>query len=136
LFQDKHTVGGISADFLQACDVAATSLNFPAEYYPCSLAFTLTDWLFATLRRLCPNKDIGVGDIPGTRNRAWNGAGVFPPAREVIAILERTLRYGANWFIIDGYRKSLQQTAVAYRQVYAFHRRELRELGAFFKSLG
>ena len=136
LLQDKNDFGGISAEYLNALDVIATSLNFPAALYPRSLAFTLTDWFFGTIRRLCPHKEIGVGDIPGVRNQAWQGAGVFPSAKEIIALLERTLRYDANWFIIDGHRKSLQQTAVAYHQVYAFHKRNLRELGAFFKSLG
>jgi len=135
LFQDKNDFGGISSEYLASCDVALSSLNFPSETYPRSLARTLTDWIFSTLREVCPRGEIGVGDIPGVRNRRWDGAGIFPPAREVVALLEQTLRYGANWFIVDGHRKSLQQTAVAYHQVYAFHKRELAGLGAFFKSL-
>lgn len=135
LFTDKNAFGGISREFLDACDVALTSQNFPEEYYPESLALTLTEWCFSAIRKACPEKEIGTADIPGPRNRRWSGADRFPSSKRIVKLLEKTLEYRANWFVMDGYRKSLQQTAVANRQVYAFHRKELSFLGGFFKNL-
>lgn len=135
LFTDKNAFGGISREFLNECDVSVTSQNFPEEYYPMSLALTLTEWCFSVIRKTCPEKEIGAADIPGPRNRRWSGADLFPSSKRIIRLLEKTTDYGANWFVIDGYRKSLQQTAVANHQVYAFHKKELALLGDFFKIL-
>lgn len=132
-FGEGETHRGFSKDFFAPFESVSAFANFPVERWTRERALLYLERSLEMLGRLAPGKELGIMDFPGPR------LGLVPDRMYtdewMVAIVRKALECGAALIHYDGYRKSIKQTAVAFRQTFVFHQELLDSLARLHREV-
>ena len=133
LFGEEEMHRGFTKEFFRPFESVSAFANFPIERWTIDRALLHLERSLEMLRRLAPGKELGVMDFPGPRLQLVPDQ--MYPFERMAAIVRKALECGVRLIHYDGYRKSVKQTAVAFRQTFIFHQELLDQLASLHREV-